>query len=573
MFIRGSLKGEWMLYRRDVLKAGLLFLTAPLFNASALAKKPRRFIDVHCHFFNAADIPIRGFLERVVLSDYASSQTRGKEAEASISVSIWKGMVAKLADLMLKNKAPTPQEEMACLSAGSSCGGNARYLKSAKETPAQKTQNALADVLERHYQTSQQKSSSPQAAEKNENVDAFVDFVLEEMKASAPASSSKSMKSLGSSLRNSAESIAQFLTSGRSAFSRYFDWAQVLTDYRENIAAKYYSLYDTGSARLLMSAPALVDYNYWLEDQSPSPLQQQVELMGLLSLKQPTPMHGFVAFDPLRAVRGKPGDPSPLDIAKEAVERHGFLGVKLYSPMGFKPTGNADGALVFPAFASQNERGFGEKLDAALDGLYAWCNAEEVPILAHTTDSQSAGPDFAARAEPRFWEKVLAKYPKLKLNLAHFGNFSQAFGKESKPLRDYGKTWEHEIAELIKRGRYPSLYADISYFWWVLEGSAEKEHIKAAKKLFVRYFDAADPKAERLMFGTDWNMTGKSQGTADYVANVEAFFRDVGLTEKQLDNLFRKNALRFLGLNGSTKATRRLAKFYEAGGKPFPAFG
>ena len=565
-----------MVYRRDILKAGLLFLTAPLFNAPALARKPRRFIDVHCHFFNAADIPIRGFLQRVVLSDYAASQGRGQEAGAAASVGIWKGMLAKLADLVLRNKAPTPQEEMACLSAATPCGGlNARFTKSARPAPALKTERALTDLLEQHYQAGQLKSRSfsDQTAAKNEEVDAFVDFVLGEMKASAPVSSSKSLRSLGASLRNSAEAIAQFLTSGRSAFSRYFAWAQVLTDYRENIAAAYYALYDASSAQLLMSAPAIVDYNYWLEDQSPSPLQDQVELMGLLSLKQPVPMHGYVAFDPLRAVRGKAGDPAPLDIVKEAVNTHGFLGVKLYSPMGFKPTANADGALFFPAYASQNEPGFGEKLDAALDSLYAWCLAEEVPILAHTTDSMSAGPDFAARAEPQFWDKVLTKYPKLKLNLAHFGNFSQAFGKGGEPLREYGKTWEHEIAELIERGRYPNLYADISYFWWVLEGSGETEHIEAAKKLFARYFDAADPKAERLLFGTDWNMTGKAQGAADYVANVEAFFRDVGLTESQLDNLFRKNALRFFGLNGSTKATQRLRRFYEAAGKPFPAFG
>ncbi len=29
----------------------------------------RRIVDVHCHFFNA-DLPVRGFLERVALADY-----------------------------------------------------------------------------------------------------------------------------------------------------------------------------------------------------------------------------------------------------------------------------------------------------------------------------------------------------------------------------------------------------------------------------------------------------------------------------------------------------------------------
>ncbi len=570
-----------MVYRRDILKAGLLFLTAPALGLPAFAKQPRRFIDVHCHFFNAADIPIRGFLQRVVLSDYAANKALAKEGDTSISLSIWKGMLAKLADLVLKHRAPTAREEIACLRNDAACTRlttvSAKSMpgtKSLKKTP--KVQSEIAEILQQHYQAVQSKSAVPseEAAQRNEDVDAFVDYVLAEMKKSgapAPVSSTKSMRGLGSSLRHTAESIAQFITTGGSFFSRYFDWAQVLTDYRENIAATYYSLYDTGDSRLVLSAPALVDYNYWLEDQSPSKLEEQVELMGLLSLRTPHPMHGYVAFDPLRAVRQKPEERAPLDIVKDAITKHGFLGVKLYSPMGFKPTGNADHALVFPAHASLNEPGFGEKLDRALDSLYAWCDAEEVPILAHTTESQSAGPDFAARAEPQFWDKVLSKYPKLRLNLAHFGNFSQAIAASGNPLKAYARTWESEIGAFIKSGRYPHLYSDISYFYWVLEGSDEKQHIDTAKKLFEKYFDT-DPNSERLMFGTDWNMTGKAQGAANYVANVEAFFRDVGLKEKQLDNLFYKNAMRFLGLDRQAKATARLHHFYEVAGKPFPTF-
>ncbi len=564
-----------MVYRRDVLKAGLLFLTAPLFNVPAFAKKPRRFIDVHCHFFNAADIPIRGFLQRVVLSDYAVSHGLGKNAGAAGSDSVWKGMVAKLADLALKGKAPSPKDEIACLSGQTLCGGvAARALKSVKQTPEQKLQNTLADVLEEHYDAPQLKSRSLSLAEKSDNVDAFMDFVLDEMKASGetpPAASGVKMRGLGSSLRHSVEAVSEYVAEGRSYFSRYFQWAQLLMDYREAIAAKYYALFDTSDCRLVMTAPALVDYNYWLNDQSPSPLREQVELMGLLSLKQKIPMHGYVAFDPLREIRRKPGDPAPLDIVKDAVKKHGFLGVKLYSPMGFKPTGNADRSLGFPAYTLPDEPHFGEKLDGALDSLYAWCHAEDVPILAHTTQSQSAGPDYAARAEPQFWGKVLAKYPKLRLNLAHFGNFSQAFASNADPIQEYGNTWEHEIANFIKSRRYPNLYADISYFWWVLDGSAEKEHILAAKKLFAKYFES-DPKAEHLLFGTDWNMSGKAQGAPQYVVNVEAFFRDVGLTEAQLDNLFLNNAVRYFGLHGHTKASARLRKFYEFAGKPFPAF-
>ena len=346
----------------------------------------------------------------------------------------------------------------------------------------------------------------------------------------------------------------------------YFD--RLSREYRQNLL---FTLYAKDNSRLILATPALVDYNYWLEDQSPSALRDQVELMGQLSLKQPSPMHGFVAFDPLRAVRHKPEEEAPLDIVKDAVAKHGFLGVKLYSPMGFKPTDNAEHGLVFPAHAALSEPGFGAKLDHALDELYSWCHDNEVPILAHSTQSQSAGPEFAARAEPKFWGKVLSAYPKLRLNLAHFGNFSQALATKGDATKQFDKTWEHEVAVLIKGGKFPNVYADVSYFYWVLEGSGNKQDIKAVKKLFAKYFEA-DPKVERLLFGTDWNMTGKAAGVADYFDNVEAFFRDIGLKEKQLDNLFHKNALRFLGLDGDTAAGGRLRNFYQAAGKSYPHF-
>ena len=85
-------------------------------------------------------------------------------------------------------------------------------------------------------------------------------------------------------------------------------------------------------------------------------------------------------------------------------------------------------------------------------------------------------------------------------------------------------TWEREIGEFVKGGRFPNVYADISYFFWVLEGSTDKAKIQAAKAMFKRYIAAYDPKVERLMFGTDWNMTGKAEGFEHYLDKVEVIF-------------------------------------------------
>ncbi len=574
-----------MFHRRDILKAALTAAALPALKLPAFAKPPRRFIDIHCHFSNAADLPIRGFLQRVVMSDYSAGEAQ--TLAGSISQSVWKGLAAKLTDTILKYEAPTSQKELACLTAqASACPGFGvsasrtrgalRNLKSGLPAPA--GGKTIADVLVEHYSGTGPRPKSGahglQMADSGDDTDAFVDFVLKEMEstgAGVPGASSRGLKSLGSSLSNTAGAIGGYLASGRSTFSRYFTWGELLTNYREAIIETYYSLYDPQHTRLILMAPAIVDYNYWLQDQSPSPLKDQVELLSALSLRQPQPMHGFVAFDPLREIRSTPDRPSALAIVQEAVTKRGFLGVKLYSPIGFKPTGNAAQDVTFPAYASQSEPGFGGALDRALDALYAWCEANEVPILAHTLNSQSAGPGYAERAEPKFWEKVLTKYPKLRLNLAHFGNFMQAFA-QSDASKAFEKTWEHEIAAYIEGGRFPNVYADISYFWWVLDGSASKDRIAVVKELFAKYFET-DPHCEHLMFGTDWNMMGRAQGAAQYVDNVEAFFRDMGLNEQQLDNLFHKNALRYLGLDHAGKAEARLKSFYAAAGKPFPAIG
>ena len=127
----------------------------------------------------------------------------------------------------------------------------------------------------------------------------------------------------------------------------------------------------------------------------------------------------------------------------------------------------------------------------------------------------------------------------------HFGNFSQALAQNG-AAKPFEKTWEYEIGTYIEGGRFPNVYADISYFWWVLDGSADKDEVAAVKKFFAKYFEA-DPLCERLMFGTDWNMAGRAQGAAQYVDNVEAFFRDMGLNEQQLDNLSTRTHCAFWG--------------------------
>jgi predicted TIM-barrel fold metal-dependent hydrolase len=580
--------------RRIFLKAilGYSACAGSGFLAKARAAPPgpvskRRFADVHCHFFNAADLPVRGFLERVALADYAVGKAQAS-ASSSISIAVWRGMVAKLTDVILKQRAPSPRKELDFLrespeSTAMAARQMMRGLLPQGRAEVYPSKDILTQVLEPRpageaVRTRGLSAPSPAPEEKIET-DEFTDFIRQEMLERSGPGAGEARRSFeapaprarGLKPEESERSVAAFIASGRSFFSRYFQWAAVLTDYRINIAARYRKLYDPQNDRIVLATPALIDFSFWLNDNSASPLNEQIELMGLLSVKSAFPMHGFAPFDPLRELRRLPGETSSLQIVKTAIRSHGFLGVKLYSPMGFRPSQNAELGFPFPAPVAGKD--FGKRLDAALDGLYAWCEKEQVPILAHTTESQSAGPDFAARAEPKFWLSVLEKYPRLRLNLAHFGNFSQAFTGASAgdAAANYPRTWEHQMGAIVRDGRFHNVFADISYFYWVQDGSSEAQKIAAVKRMFAKYFET-DPKVERLMFGTDWSMTGKALKADGYVDNVEAFFKDLGLTEAQLDNLFYKNALRYLGLDRETKASARLKAFYAKASKPYPNF-
>lgn len=81
-------------------------------------------------------------------------------------------------------------------------------------------------------------------------------------------------------------------------------------------------------------------------------------------------MHSFVGFDPRRQVQ-EPG--TPLALVKRAILEHGFVGVKLYPPMGFQ--------------ASDNKG----PIETALRRLYDWCKDADVPIMAHAENSIGAG--------------------------------------------------------------------------------------------------------------------------------------------------------------------------------------
>ena len=213
----------------------------------------------------------------------------------------------------------------------------------------------------------------------------------------------------------------------------------------------------------------------------------------------------FLAIDPRR--------PGIAEYAKANVGKGKiFAGIKLYCPNGYSPT---DPLL----FGNDGER----------DGLYAWCEDNGIPVTAHNSDGgfatlsgsvvvngtiQVNGKLHELKNEllkfskkitdkdaiyerartlnhPLIWRKVAEKYPKLLLNLAHFGGGRQLEAAMDFP--DNKGLWSNQIIELIKDERY-NVYTDVSCFY---EFNAIDKLINSAVYPKIR---------KRILYGSDYTL-------------------------------------------------------------------
>ena len=193
-------------------------------------------------------------------------------------------------------------------------------------------------------------------------------------------------------------------------------------------------------------------------------------------------VHPFVCFDPLRQLNEvKTGSiRTAFDLIKLAVTDYGFIGVKVYPPMGWRPTGN----MARPGLTQADA----DTLNAIVSDLAAWCEQEDVPLTAHCNNSNYASPDYVGMGQPDEWARLLKDYPGLHLNLGHCGGAHQN-------VADY--VWPDAIRKAMTT--YTQLYGDVG---------CDRIDDAATGAAYAKYLtDAAaqDPTIEsRLMFGTDW---------------------------------------------------------------------
>ncbi len=246
----------------------------------------------------------------------------------------------------------------------------------------------------------------------------------------------------------------------------------------------------------------------------------------------------FVMLDPRRPGSGQ--------MVIKALDELGFLGVKMYPPLGYHP--DPDSIINT------------DEVNLELAKVYQHCQKECIPITTHCSPGGAYGSDIYRDTEslpqythpsnwagvlqkyPSNWAGVLQKYPDLYLNLGHGGG--RWLHKNS---------WWPDVLNLINT--FPHVFADVAYHDGALESKTQNNYFKMLAGILT-----TPGVQNRILFGTDWPMIRHRWRMEDFIAPFIA-----KLTAPQMKQITSDNPLRFLFCGG--KIPDRIISFYKDNGK------
>jgi predicted TIM-barrel fold metal-dependent hydrolase len=523
--------------------------------AGGRAAVPMLRVDAHCHLFNASDLPGQRFVQRVVLEDAERQVVLGGDpARSRAAIPALAGLLARI----LGSGAPTAEAELRAIERNEYVVAASSARAAGPSDDVELVRRALAEELRSDPGPGRAATDVPDPASRQ---------ALQELLA---RETGFSIEEPGRATQVPYAAEARALLAGGSRSSYLVRWAVLLIRSRREIVDRYLQLYG-GEDGVDLFTPAMIDFSSWLDGEDPaSSLESQIRVVERLQRLHDRPaMHAIVAFDPWRQVRygfDRKGS-DPLGLVRWAVEEMGFVGVKLYPPMGFLPLGNATASQPYPQRARRMEEeirrrtpgfSFPAGLDRALVDLYGWCEAEGVPVLAHASRSNGAARGYSDRADPAGWRPVLRRFPELRVSLAHFGGFEEgaAGGLEG--------SWEEHVGQLLAEGD-SGLFADLSYFGEVLPGAVPAERQAEVRRLLGEFLRSYDPDARHLVYGSDWVMLGVEPGHERYLAIVEDALTPL-MNPAAVQRCMGLNAGRWLGLDAGGKSRARVTAYRKKHG-------
>jgi len=517
-------------------------------------------IDVHSHIFNGTDLQAERFISLVASRQVGGLQGLWEALGPVLQALAWVAApsgadeLAKLDELRALSPGPCEADKLDVVLR---IWRNEKYLEARRQLEAAFAARAPASAAKARTPGVQFESLSPEAQ----------------------------AASILYQLPDTYERFRQQAESERHVQKRtiygYIFFVIEHFQYRYVSAHNYLFTYDAAAQRKVdLLVPSLVDYDWWLNDGAPTPtsIPSQVDVMERVAILTGGRVHPFVPFDPYRLVAYKLGhwkEYSPLGLLDKAVKEQGAIGVKLYPPMGFAPLGNGELQKLSPQFWHKSWLGpiaeradFGVLLDEAMEELFAWAIAEDVPIMAHANRSNGPAPEFEKLGLAEYWKRVLThvsrpEFGRLRVNFGHFGDIGSNQKAEETPTDAF-------LALMSSSGSGERAFADASFLSGVLDQP------EAVRETLVDLFQRDGSRGagllpDRLMYGSDWKMLLTEGRSAEYLADFAGIVQSVqnelaghgqplpGL----LDNFLGKNAARFLGLRSGEGNRDRLSDFYR----------
>jgi predicted TIM-barrel fold metal-dependent hydrolase len=474
-------------------------------------------VDVHCHGFNADDIPVKGFVLRVLFRNHPALS-----------------LVADALDRLGQGMAPGFDQEDPVLS----------QMLAGPVGPLPRGIVPRAMVA----------SPSP------EDVEAEAASLLRTLEATNPDAVAAARQGGAAPPPGAARALGVVQEADAALLA--LKWVVLIGKARWQIASLLMQTY----AEVELFVPMLVDLEPGVHDVAPTTIRQQMQLhekvsrlsmLGLLPDGQ-AKIHPFIGFDPRRELvnRKRKDVKGALDLVKEAVTDFGFIGVKLYPPMGFRPLGNTATKEMSASDAVA--------VDAILRDLYTWCVDEDVPITTHCNPTNWSDKAYTDFSQPSNWELVLKAFPTLRLNLGHFGGLQ----KKAVP-----PGWPQAIAALVHQDPNRNLYVDTGNHDTTHKTGRTRDLTAYLGILKVMFADAKlTPIETRFMFGTDWYMNALHPGYEGFLADYRKAYAAV-FTAAETDRFMGGAALEFLGFTqAKNKNTKRLVARYKRFRAPIPSW-
>lgn len=354
---------------------------------------------------------------------------------------------------------------------------------------------------------------------------------------------------------------------------QYRKWAATLSKEVIDIAKELIETYDKDKIELYVNK--VLDYEYWFESTYDSPVRYQIDYVyEKIHIPYKGKILSFVPFDPARELAfenemldpdGKMEIRGSLELVKDAIQNKGYIGVKLYNSLGYKPIDNASvDHLRWKKIKPHKKWGYrvfkGKDYDRVLAKLYDYCVAKDVPITAHCVmegieSYHNASYDFGRAI---FWRDVLKTWPNLRVNLAHFG-----WGRLGYHWKN---SWVKDICKMMVD--FDNLYADTACHGILTKQNSQryKSDYKDMRRDLSSY-RAQDfwPKIKkRILFGIDWHVIKRVENFEHFMKEyIEILKHDNLFSKKDIEDFLGGNALRFLGLLPGGENRKRLLSFYN----------